>query len=475
MPANSHFEGLVKRGNPAGEVTSVNKFVVQVRGLHPVEINALVMFEDGSKGIVREVETDHVIIFHLGTESLKVGMGVAKQHSELVTKVGKGFLGRVVSVNGEPLDGKGSIAPDGIWPVFNEAPPLIDRQALSDQLETGVSIIDTLFPLVKGQRIALLGDSKSGKSSVVGQLATSQSGKELTVVYALVAKRQVDVDALINILESKDALKNAIVVVSNVEDSLVNSYLAPYVACSMAEYLWQKEGRDVVVVYDDLTAHAQAYREISLLAGTSPGRDSYPGDIFYIHSSLLERAGRLKATGKTLTALSVVHVPGGEITAYLPTNIISITDGQLVFDLDLFRKGQKPAVNIGLSVSRIGGIGHSKRQKSIANRLLNKIALYNEAEEFSHFGSELALETKSNLEMGKRLLDLLQQNAFETYSLVAQQLMFESALNAKPDVLIDTDKLKEAALKHSAHIETDEQIEAVLPRVLEEALLGGNQ
>lgn len=443
MSVNSLFEKLVQAGNPVGEIIGIDAFMVKVKGLQPTNVHAVVRFENGLRGYVHHVYEDYVMIMKKDPTAVSIGMVCVIEADELLTKVGKNFIGRVINTFGEPIDGKGEIEPDAEWEVFHNAPMLYERQLLDTQLETGVTVLDINFSLVRGQRMAVLGDGKVGKTALTTQIAINQKNTDITVIYVLIAKRQRDVAQLVDRLEKNDALKKAIVIVTNMFESLVLTYLAPYIGAAHGEYFWQKLGMDTLVIYDDLTSHAQAYREIALIAGVSPGRDSYPGDMFYTHSSLVERAGRIEANGASQTILPIIYAPGGDITAYLPTNVMSMTDGQWILDMKVFKDTMRPAVSTGLSVTRVGGVGQNKRQKSLAAALNKTLAGYRTAEEYAHFGTELSPEAQADYDKGGMLFKVMNQDIGEGYNLMEQQFLLDIVLNSEPKDVIDIPKLKQ--------------------------------
>lgn len=467
---NQTFQKLVEADKLTGEVVAVNSFIIEVKGLEGVRLGADVLFEDGQHGVVREVYGDKVILFNIDSEKIAIGTLAVVANDMLSIPVGKGLIGRVISPLGKPADGNGSIRTTATSGIFNPAPGIMDRSVLSDLLASGVTAVDSFFPIVLGQRIAILGDSKSGKSTFLSQLSANQQGSKRIVIYVLIGKRKVDVEQLLAGLRTSGAMDHTIVVLADIFDSLPQSYLAPYAACAMAEYLWN-EGEDVIVIYDDLTSHAEAYRQLSLLQEVDPGRDSYPGDMFYSHSNLLERAGKLLKNNKTLTALPVVLTPGDDVTAYLPTNIMSITDGQIIFDLSVFRQGIRPAVNVGLSVSRVGSQAQTVRQKRLSTTLFKAIAKYHQAEEFSHFSNQLSKETTNDLNIGKNIYQALLQPPEELHSLNEQQLLLETVLLNNGEKEIDVVGIKESVKQTSLKIKDEKDFDHIEAELLKKHTL----
>ncbi len=462
---NATFQKLVEADGLTGEVVAVNSFIIEVKGLEGVRLGSQVLFEDGQHGLVREAYGDKVILFNIDSEHMAPGTLAVVETDVLSVPVGKSLIGRVISPMGKPLDNKGSLKTTKTSGIFNAAPGIMARSMLNEQLASGVTAVDMFFPVVLGQRIAILGDSKSGKSTFLSQLSASQKGTNRIVVYVLIGKRKVDIEILLAGLRESGAIDHTIVVLADIFDSLTQSYLAPYAACAMAEELWYG-GEDVVIIYDDLTSHAEAYRQLSLLQEVDPGRDSYPGDMFYAHSSLLERAGKLLKNGKTLTSLPVVLTPNDDITAYLSTSIMSITDGQIILDLSVFRRGIRPAVNAGLSVSRVGGQAQTGRQKRLSGTLFKLLSRYKQAEEFSHFGSSLSKDAKIDLTLGQQIYAALQQPPESLLSINQQQLMLETILLGGGTTDIDVVALKEAAGKLQSKIKDEKDFDTYEAQLL---------
>lgn len=463
---NQVFAKLVSDGRPTGEVVAVNHMLTKVKGLQGSSVNSLILFANGEQGIVRSIDDQITTVLSLAAHETPIGVLAVLEDVVYRTPVGDGFIGRVVNILGQPLDGKGPINAAAQGVVFHPAPGIIERKALDAQLVTGVAVIDALFPFVQGQRMAVLGDSKSGKSTFLRQLTEHQAKTtDGIIIQVLISKRQVDIDSLILDLTNSGAMEKTIIVVSSSFDSLALSYLAPYVGCAIGEYLWEN-GRNTIMIYDDLSSHAKVYRELSLLAEVSPGRDSYPGDMFYAHSSLLERAGRLAKNGACQAALPVILTPNDDITAYLPTSVMSITDGQLIFDLQSFRKGIRPAVNVGLSVSRVGGKVQSHRWKDLATTLFRKLASYRQAAEFAQFGSELTEEAQADLALGKLIYDIYKQTPQELYNTNEQYLMLASAIKSGGKAQLNVPLLKQQAIQLASSAKTEDELEAMLPGLI---------
>lgn len=446
MSSKKLFNKFVEQGNDTGEVIGINDFLAQVKGLDTARNGAVVIFENGVNGYIYAIRDEFVEVLLFSIEPIEIGSMVVIKNDQLEIGVSEAMKGRVINPLGSAIDQKGLVAKEKNQKVFNSAIKFTEREILSDQLESGVTLVDTLFPLVYGQRIAVMGDSKTGKTTFATQLAINQAKKGKTIVYVLIGKRRPDIESIKRRFEKFDVMKNIIIVLADVFDSLPMTFIAPYSGCSIAEYFWHK-GEDVIIIYDDLASHAKAYREMSLLIRVNPGREAYPGDMFYAHSSLLERAGKLKENGKTLSAIPISVTPNDDITSYLSTTLISITDGQIIFDSKIMREGQRPAVNVGLSVSRVGGRGQTPIARNIASTISSKLAQYRSTVVTSHFVTGQSAEARTILRTGERIIEAFSQKADQLYSLIEEQIILNTVLMAEENEELDINKLKEQVLK----------------------------
>jgi F-type H+-transporting ATPase subunit alpha len=405
-----------------GVVVSVGDDICQISGLTRAMYGELIEFEGGNRGIIFNMDEDLVAVFLLYNTIPVIELEVARRTGHVYqAPVGMSLLGRVISSLGDPLDGLGDINPQELRPVEVPAPQIIERSPINQSLETGILAIDALVPIGRGQRELIIGNRNTGKTAVALDAILHQKDKKVYCVYVAIGQRQANVARLVNTLQEKGALEYTIVIVADPSSAVLNQYLAPYVGATISEYI-RDQGHEVLIVYDDLSNHAVAFREMSLLLRRSPGREAYPGDVFYLHSRLLERAGKL-ARGGSITALPIVQIQSDDITAYIPTNLISITDGQIFLDTKLFNQGVRPAVNIELSVSRVGGAAQTAAIKKVTRALRLELAQYHELLDFAQFGTDLDEVSQKKLARGARAMELLKQAQFETYSFVAQTLM----------------------------------------------------
>lgn len=358
--------------------------------------------------MVLDITTENIGVILFDTEgTIGQGTKVSRTKKQAGMPVSSNFLGRVVDPLGNPIDGLGSIEATEMRPIEEPAPSIIDRKPVTTPMETGILSIDSMFPIGRGQRELIIGDRQTGKTSIALDTILNQKGKDCICIYVSIAQKASTVANLVNTLKKNDAMDYTVIVNSTAADSASLQYIAPYSATSLAEY-FMHQGKDVLIVYDDLSKHAVAYRTISLLLGRSPGREAYPGDVFYLHSRLLERSSRLNSGG-SITALPIIETQDGDVSAYIPTNVISITDGQIFLESDLFFEGQRPAVNVGLSVSRVGGAAQTKAMKKASGSLRINLAQYREMKEFTQFASDLDDATKRQLQHGQVLMELLKQ------------------------------------------------------------------
>ncbi len=405
-----------------GIVVQVGDGVCRVHGLTNAIFGELIEFEGGNRGIVFNLDEDSVAIFLLYTTIPVIEQETAKRTGAVFkTPVGMGLLGRVINAVGKPLDALGDIKVDEHRSIEALIPQIIDRSPVNESLETGIIAIDALVPIGKGQRELIIGNRSTGKTAIVLDAILHQKDKNVLCVYVSIGQRQANLARIIRLLEENGAMDYTVIVSADASEAVLNQYLAPYVGCTIAEYL-RDQKRDVLIIYDDLSNHAIAFREMSLLLRRAPGREAYPGDVFYLHSRLLERAGKL-AKGGSITALPIVQIQSDDITAFIPTNLISITDGQVFLDEKLFKRGVRPAVNIELSVSRVAGAAQTKAIKKMTKALRLELAQYHELLAFAQFGTELDEISQKKLTRGAIAVELLKQSQFITYSFVDQVLM----------------------------------------------------
>ena len=426
-----------------GTVIWVGDGIATVYGIEHAMYGEIVIFENGVKGMVQDIKRDQVgcIIFGKDTE-IKEGTKVTRTKKKAGIPVGDAFLGRIVNALGAPIDGKGEIKADDYRAIEQEAPGIVDRQSVNQPMETGILAIDSMLPIGRGQRELIIGDRQTGKTSIAIDTILNQKGKDVICIYVAIGQKASTVAKLVNTLKKHGAMDYSIVLSSTASESASLQYIAPYAGTALAEYFMYK-GKDVLIVYDDLSKHAVAYRALSLLLERSPGREAYPGDVFYLHSRLLERSSRLneKAGGGSITALPIIETQAGDLSAYIPTNVISITDGQIFLESDLFNSGMRPAVNVGLSVSRVGGAAQAKAMKKAAGSVRIDLAQYREMEIFTQFSSDLDEATTQQLKYGSGLMELLKQPLSSPLSL-HEQVITLCAATHKAMMHVETKKMK---------------------------------
>ena len=414
-----------------GEVLTVDGEIATVGGLEHAQYGEILVFAGGVKGMVQELRRGELscVLFGDG-EYITAGSMVRRTHKTAGMPVGDAYLGRVVDALGVPIDGRGRIHPDTYRPIEAPAPGILDRQPVNTPMETGLLTIDSMFPIGRGQRELIIGDRQTGKTAIALDTILNQKGKDVICIYVAIGQKTSSVAQLVENLKRRDAMDYTCVINAPASSSAALQYIAPYAGCALAEF-FMYQGQDVLIVYDDLSKHAIAYRALSLLLERSPGREAFPGDVFYLHSRLLERAAHLsdERGGGSMTALPIVETQAGDVSAYIPTNIISITDGQIFLESELFFSGQRPAVNVGLSVSRVGGDAQTKAMKSSAGAIRLDLAQYREMEVFTQFSSDLDDATKRQLVYGQGLMRLLRQNQYAPLSQHQQVILLNAALH----------------------------------------------
>ena len=438
-----NFDDMSK-DSEVGTVISVGDGIATIYGIDHAMYGEIVTFETGLKGMVQDIRKNEIGCILFGSDTqIREGTKVTRTGKRAGVPVGSGFVGRVVNALGEPIDGRGEIKEEDYYPVEREAPGIIDRKSVGVPMETGILSIDAMFPIGRGQRELIIGDRQTGKTSIALDTIMNQKGKDVICVYVAIGQKASTVAKVVNSLKNYGALDYTIIMSSTASDCAPLQYIAPYAGTAMAEY-FMYQGKDVLIVYDDLSKHAVAYRALSLLLGRSPGREAYPGDVFYLHSRLLERSSRLSEEkgGGSITALPIIETQAGDVSAYIPTNVISITDGQIFLESGLFASGMRPAVNVGLSVSRVGGAAQTKAMKKASGSIRIDLAQYREMEVFTQFASDLDEATKAQLKHGSVLMELLKQPLGSPLSLWEQVVTLCFANDGVFDK-VETKKVKE--------------------------------
>ena len=435
---------MVSKDQEVGTVIWVGDGIATIYGIEHAMYGEIVIFENGVRGMVQDIKRDQIgcIIFGKDTE-IKEGTKVTRTKKKAGIPVGDAYLGRIINALGAPIDGKGEIKADDYRAIEQEAPGIVDRQSVKQPMETGILAIDSMFPIGRGQRELIIGDRQTGKTSIAVDTILNQKGKDVVCIYVAIGQKASTVAKLVNTLTKNGAMDYSIVLSSTASESASLQYIAPYAGTALAEYFMYK-GKDVLIVYDDLSKHAVAYRALSLRLERSPGREAYPGDVFYLHSRLLERSSKLndELGGGSITALPIIETQAGDVSAYIPTNVISITDGQIFLESDLFNSGMRPAVNVGLSVSRVGGAAQTKAMKKASGTIRIDLAQYREMEVFTQFSSDLDDMTKEQLQYGKGLMELLKQPLCHPMSL-ADQVITLVAANKRLLLDVDIKQMKE--------------------------------
>ena len=433
----------ISKDSEVGTVVTVGDGIATIYGIDHAMYGEIVTFENGLKGMVQDIQKDEIGCILFGSDTgIKEGTKVARTKKKAGIPVGDKFIGRVINALGAPIDGAGEIEADDYRPIENEAPGIIDRKSVSVPMETGILSIDSMFPIGRGQRELIIGDRQTGKTSIATDTILNQNGNGVICIFVAIGQKASTISKVVNTFKTSGAMDHTIVLASTASDCAPLQYIAPYAGTALAEYFMYK-GKDVLIVYDDLSKHAVAYRALSLLLGRSPGREAYPGDVFYLHSRLLERSSRLSEEkgGGSITALPIIETQAGDVSAYIPTNVISITDGQIFLESSLFFSGMRPAVNVGLSVSRVGGDAQTKAMKKAAGSLRIDLAQYREMEVFTQFSSDLDDATKEQLEYGSGLMELLKQPLGKPMSL-ADKVITLCAARHKVMLGIPTAKVK---------------------------------